>query len=147
MTGDRWVFCAAGHQHWGAYGAAGLFLVADGHVLLQHRVMWSHHGGTWGIPGGALASDETAAVGALREAIEEAHIDTSAVDLLAEIVDDHGRWAYTTVIARTSHQLAVRPGPESITVEWVPLDEVASFDLHPGFAKTLPTVLARVAAA
>lgn len=98
-----------------------------------------------GIPGGALASGETAAVGALREANEEAHIDTSTVDVLAEIVDDHGRWTYTTVIARASHQLAVRHGLESIAVQWVPLDDVATFNLHPGFAKTLPRVLARVA--
>ena len=32
-------------------------------VLLQHRAPWSHQGGTWGLPGGARDSHETAEAG------------------------------------------------------------------------------------
>ena len=58
-------------------GAAGL-LLRDRHdgvdrVVLQHRAWWSHQGGTWGIPGGARDSDETAVAAALRESAEEAN--------------------------------------------------------------------------
>src|SRR3712207_9520205 len=52
---DGWVTCALGHRHWGRVGAAGLLVHragADGpELLLQHRAVWSHHGGTWGTPG------------------------------------------------------------------------------------------------
>src|SRR3978361_1421771 len=72
---DGWTTCALGHRHWGLVGAAGLLLhragAAGTEVLLQLRVEWSHHGGTWGTPGGALHPKESAADGALREAGEE----------------------------------------------------------------------------
>ena len=56
--GDGWTRCAQGHRHWGIYGAAGLLLRHDDRILLQHRALWSHHGGTWGVLGGARNSDE-----------------------------------------------------------------------------------------
>src|SRR3954447_14141738 len=72
---DGWTTCALGHRHWGRAGAAGLLLHRSGphgeEVLLQHRAVWSHHGGTWGTPGGALHTGEPAHVGALREVREE----------------------------------------------------------------------------
>ena len=74
LSTDGWAFCALGHRHWGRAGAAGLLLHragADGcEVLLQHRARWSHHGGTWGTPGGALHHGERASEGALREVRE-----------------------------------------------------------------------------
>lgn len=52
--GDAWVVTDSGEKFWGVYGAAGLLAVDPQRgVLLQHRVGWSHFGGTWGIPGGA----------------------------------------------------------------------------------------------
>jgi 8-oxo-dGTP diphosphatase len=49
--GNGWVVCAAGHRHWGRFGAAGL-LISDGfNVLLQHRAAWTHEGDTWAVPG------------------------------------------------------------------------------------------------
>src|SRR3712207_9397511 len=72
---DGWVTCALGHRHWGRVGAAGLLVHragADGpELLLQHRATWSHHGGTWGTPGGALHAGESPEHGALREVQEE----------------------------------------------------------------------------
>ena len=75
--GDGWVISERGAHYWGRYGAAGLLLRAplpDGTpaVLLQHRAVWSHQGGTWGLPGGARDSHETPEQTAVREAHEEA---------------------------------------------------------------------------
>src|SRR6201990_2893588 len=75
--GDGWVVSDNGAHYWGGYGAAGLLLRAprpDGTpaVLLQHRAVWSHQGGTWGLPGGARDSHETPEQTAVREAHEEA---------------------------------------------------------------------------
>ena len=77
--GDGWVQCDCGNKHWGLHGAAGLLLVRNGMVLLQHRAPWVHNGDTWGIPGGARDSHEDVIAGALREAIEETGLDPALV--------------------------------------------------------------------
>lgn len=137
--GDGWQRCAAGHQHWGRYGAAGLLVVAVGRVLLQHRAPWSHQGDTWGVPGGARASAETAEQAALREAAEETGLDPRRVTVRSSSVDDHGGWSYTTVLADAPVLLDVHSEDrESTAVRWVPLDEVALLPLHPGFAASWP---------
>ena len=74
--GDGWVISDHGTHHWGRFGAAGLLVRAPRSdnppaVLLQHRAAWSHQGGTWGLPGGALDSHEDPRDAALREAAEE----------------------------------------------------------------------------
>ena len=140
--GDGWTHCAQGHRHWGIYGAAGLLVRhsdPDGgdRVLLQHRALWSHHGGTWGVLGGARNSDETAVHTAAREATEEAGVPPGSYAVVGEHVDDHGGWSYTTVVARADSAFAP-PGltAESIAVEWVPVERMHELPLHPGFAAT-----------
>lgn len=134
-SGDGWTICAAGHRHWGLFGAAGLLLVHDGKVVLQHRAPWTHQGDTWGIPGGARDSHEDAVTAALREAREEASLSGSDVDPIGLYVDDHDGWSYTTVVARATGP--VRPyaaNAESVTVRWHAAADVATLPLHPGFA-------------
>ena len=66
-SGDGWVELPDGRRFWGRAGAAGLLAVTpDDEVLLQHRVAWSHFGGTWGLPGGARDVGESSIDGALR---------------------------------------------------------------------------------
>jgi 8-oxo-dGTP diphosphatase len=139
--GDGWVRCERGHRHWGRYGAAGLLLrdLDTGRVMLQHRAVWSHHGGTWGLPGGARDSHESAVQTALREAGEEAGLTASVVRPTGILVDDHGGWSYTTVVAEPA--TPVEPGAtggESIEVRWVGTAEVDRLPLHPGFADRWP---------
>jgi 8-oxo-dGTP diphosphatase len=143
--GDGWTQCSLGHRHWGTYGAAGLLLVAPGPVvLLQHRVSWSHHGDTWGVPGGARGATETAVETAFREAREETGLDTSALVSLDELVDDHGGWTYTTVVASTETELPVHAlDRESTDVRWVLVDGVLDLPLHPGFSGTWPELRTR----
>ncbi len=144
--GDGWVQCAEGHRHWGRYGAAGLLLVApDGEgtlcVLLQHRAAYSHHGDTWGVPGGARDPHETAEQAALRETAEETGLDVAGVTVTGSALDDHGGWSYTTVLGRAASLLDVHALDwESTAVAWVPLDEVERHVLHPGFAASWPLV-------
>ncbi|HEY2220875.1 NUDIX hydrolase [Actinomycetospora sp.] len=135
-NGDGWVHCAQGHRHWGRFGAAGLLVTAEERLLLAHRAFWSHHGGTWGIPGGARDGAETAHDAALREAAEETGLDAAVVVVRGETVDDHGGWSYTTVHAGlTVPPPALEPTDgEATELRWVPLGEVDDLDLHPGFA-------------
>jgi 8-oxo-dGTP pyrophosphatase MutT (NUDIX family) len=144
--GDGWTQCALGHRHWGRYGAAGLLVAAPGPtVLLQHRAFWSHHGDTWGVPGGARGSTETAVETALREAFEETGLSNDGVEVVDELVDDHGGWTYTTVLARAGSELPVHAlDQESTDVRWVMLPEVEALPLHPGFAGTWPALRLRL---
>jgi 8-oxo-dGTP pyrophosphatase MutT (NUDIX family) len=141
---DGWAFCARGHRHWGRAGAAGLLLYRDGdqgpEILLQHRAWWSHHGGTWGTPGGALHHGEPADVGALREVHEELGLTAADLVLGTHSVDDHGGWAYTTVLARPARPIdaaELRLDGESDGVAWVPLADLDEVELHPGLAASL----------
>ncbi|MEU8175171.1 NUDIX hydrolase [Microbispora hainanensis] len=144
--GDGWALCALGHQHWGLYGAAGLLTVhhtLDGmpYVLMQKRAWWSHHGGTWGLPGGACDSHEDAIAGALREAREEAALDSELVRVRGLYVDDHGGWSFQTVIAEAEGLLDASPANgESADMRWVAADEVPARELHPGFADSWPRI-------
>jgi 8-oxo-dGTP diphosphatase len=143
--GDGWVISDGGAHYWGRYGAAGLLLRAprpDGTpaVLLQHRAVWSHQGGTWGLPGGARDSHETPKDTALREAREEAGLRAERLAVRATMVTDEvsgiggTHWTYTTVVADADELLHTVPNRESTELRWVGEDEVAALPLHPGFA-------------
>lgn len=117
----------------------------EGWVLLQHRAPWSHHGGTWGVPGGArLSPVESAEQAALRELTEEIRLDIDGLSVTGEHSDDHGGWTYTTVLGRLGERrLAVPAAAETSDAQWVPTGRVTSLPLHPGFAATWP-VLSRL---
>lgn len=140
--GDGWVMSDRGVHYWGKYGAAGLLLRApraDGTpaVLLQHRAIWSHQGGTWGLPGGARDSHETPEQTAVREAAEEAGLSADRLTVRGTVVTATASgtaWTYTTVIADADGLLDTVPNRESAELRWVAEEEVANLRLHPGFA-------------
>ncbi|KHK99119.1 NTP pyrophosphohydrolase [Microbacterium mangrovi] len=134
--GDAWVVAPSGERYWGRYGAAGLLLIdAERRILMQHRVEWSHFGGTWALPGGARHEGETARDAALREAGEEAGVPADAAAVRAMHIFDLGYWSYATVIADVRYPFEPRvTDPESNALEWVAVDAVDDLPLHPGFA-------------
>ncbi|MGV8872713.1 MAG: NUDIX hydrolase [Rhodococcus sp. (in: high G+C Gram-positive bacteria)] len=155
--GDGWVVGENGSRHWGKHGAAGLLLRApsdfgrsstgpsDGSepmVLLQHRALWSHQGGTWALPGGARDSHESTEHAAVREAHEEAGIGADQLCVRSERITASvaSGWSYTTVIADTDHLLTTVPNGESTELRWVPESIVADLPLHPGFASSWPSL-------
>ena len=99
---EHFVVCSRGCKHWGAHGAAGVLLRGpqDRYLLVQ-RGLRTHQGGTWSVPGGAALQGEDPFDAALREADEEMGT-LPVVTPVREHRDDHGGWAYVTVVAEVS---------------------------------------------
>ncbi|MCW2286931.1 NUDIX domain-containing protein [Leucobacter luti] len=136
-AGDAWVTASDGGRYWGRFGAAGLlaFDPARNAILMQHRVTWSDHGDTWGIPGGARHEHESAIAAGIREAQEEAGVPDNVMIPRFTHVLDRGGWTYTTLIADVAVPFEPEiTDPESHALAWVPLDEVEDLELHPAFA-------------
>jgi 8-oxo-dGTP diphosphatase len=142
--GNAWVVSAIGNRYWGRYGAAGLLLRAPQPngapaILLQRRAIWSHQGGTWGVPGGARDSHETPEQAAIREAREETGVRPDQFIVRASVITATPfgtRWTYTTVIADAAELLPVVGCAESAELRWVPEGDVADLRLHPGLAES-----------
>lgn len=140
--GDGWVVAADGEPRWGIYGAGGLLLrhtdsTGVTRYFLARRSPHVHHGGTWGIPGGALRRDETAEDGARREAQEEFG-DLPAYTVAEVIVEDAGGWSYSTVVADVAEPVGLQPRRwEHTWARWVTLAEMADLMLHPDLAEML----------
>ena len=104
---------------------------------MQERSIWSHHGGTWGLPGGARDSHEDAVTTALREAEEEAALDSAHLRVQGVYRDDHGGWSFETVLASADRLVEVSPANnESSDLRWLRPEALADLKLHPGFAAT-----------
>ena len=145
--GNGWTTCGQGHRHWGRFGAAGLLAFAPDEgqtcVLLQRRSWWGNHGGTWGPPGGARDSHESAVTAALREAEEECAMPADAVSVTGIFRDDHDGWSYQTVTAAAPRPFPVRAvSSETSQASWVAAEDVEALDLHPGFAEQWPVLRA-----
>ncbi|WNZ09148.1 NUDIX hydrolase [Streptomyces sp. 11x1] len=128
--------------HWGPHGAAGLLLRQGPRFLLQRRSWRVHHGRTWSIPGGALKSGESPWDGARREFAEELG-SVPAVCPVRTFVDDHGGWAYHTVVADVVELFGRHGGDgEGAAHRWCTPAEIDSLRLHPGFAAAWPQLIA-----
>jgi 8-oxo-dGTP pyrophosphatase MutT (NUDIX family) len=135
------VRCGRGHLHSGRYGGAGLLVyyhdtAGPPYVLLQQRALWGPGGGTWGLFGGGRHRDEDAVAAALRETAEECTLEVSAVWLHGVLSDDHGGWAFHTVVGSLAERAVVRPASmESKDAAWVRADEVEGMRLFGPFAE------------
>ncbi|MDY5128622.1 Maf family nucleotide pyrophosphatase [Actinotignum urinale] len=103
-------------------------------VLLQLRSLWSHSGGTWGFPGGAVNWSETPWEGASREFEEETSISPSILKPVGEYVLDHNDWQYSTFVAQCPDGVEAIKDKESSELRWVNIDDVETLPLLPSFA-------------
>jgi 8-oxo-dGTP pyrophosphatase MutT (NUDIX family) len=144
---ERYHRCDRGHWHWGTAGAAGVLFRAGDRFLLQHRAPWVQDGGSWGIPGGASSEGEDVVTGALREAAEEGAMPTFLHATGARVVtDDHGGWAYRTVVVDVPAEFAPSGSQDGETGEggyaWLTVEEMSRLRLHRGFAATMSATTA-----
>jgi len=128
-----WATCSNGHAHWGRRGAAGLLVARGGRALLQLRAGWSHQGGTWSIPGGAVERGESSVQAALREAEEELGLAADSIEVRGSYVATCGGWTYETVMAVPLRTLELANLAESNDHRWVPAGNVDDLPLHPAF--------------
>jgi 8-oxo-dGTP diphosphatase len=142
-SGDGFIVAADGQPRWGRFGAAGVLVRhvdGDDHwYFVARRSEYTHRGGTWAIPGGALDEGETPLDGALREFAEEIGIEL-ADHIVAEVHQgDHGGWSYWTVVVDVTERF---PEPTSLQWEtadarWVKREELLELELFDAFAVTL----------
>ncbi len=79
----------------------------------------------------------------MREVAEETGLDLTGARELTRLVDDHGGWSYTTIVAWAELSVGMTEPVlvgEQQGLTWVGLDEVAHLPLHPGFADAWPQV-------
>ena len=143
VDGDGWTRCALGHRHWGATGRPGCCSGTATRCCCSTGRVWSHHGGTWGLLGGARHRGETAEQAAAREAAEEAGSTPARYTVIGQYVDDHGGWSYTTVVGRApTAGAAGRAHRGDRRGALGAADELPELPLHPGFAATWDRVRA-----
>jgi len=144
-------------RYWGPSGA-GYFLICleDNTILLLRRANWVGQGGTWGIPGGALAEgyydDHSPQIPgfslrdfhkhARREVIEELG-SCPPVKLLERTAYVSGKWKFVTFIVSITKEEKARWTPtitfkdkEHVDARWFPIDKPPR-PLHFGVAYTL----------
>lgn len=144
-SGDAFVRVADGSLRWGRYGAAGLLVrhvdaATDAtSYFVALRSGHTHMGGTWAVPGGALAWGESPVEAAMREFREEVGLDVPSLAIASIHEDDHGGWSYWTVVADVAEQfpLPTTINWETAEVRWVPHAELGSLSLLPPFRATL----------
>lgn len=142
-SGDGFVEASRGGLRWGIYGAAGVLVRhrdTDGDwYFLARRSEYTHRGGSWGIPGGALDYGEEPLAGALREFAEEVGALAVTYEVAHTYVDDHGGWTYTTIVVDVAERF---PVPRTLTWEtaeaaWVPAAKLKELILFDAFEETL----------
>ena len=142
-SGDGFVMAGDGQPRWGRFGAAGVLVrhvEGDDHwFFLARRSEFTHRGGSWAIPGGALNEGETPLAAALREFAEEIGNVLPDHTVVHVHESDHGGWSYWTVVV----DVAERFEPpttlhwETADTRWVHRDELTEFELFDAFAATL----------
>lgn len=137
---DQWTVCESDHVHWGAYGAAGLLLsyAPNGEprsYLLQQRSKSVDHGGTWGMPGGAMRKGESPEGTARREAEEEIGPLPPYRVTGIDAQDCGGGWNFYIVSATVDKPFDAFCVRETDATGWFTREDMRSLKLHPDFSK------------
>lgn len=142
-SGDGFVIAGDGQPRWGRFGAAGVLVrhvEGDDHwYFLARRSEYTHRGGTWAIPGGALNEGEPPLDGALREFMEEIGLQLADHTVAHTHESDHGGWSYWTIVVDVDERFdppAVLHW-ETADCRWVHRTELGDLELFDAFAATL----------
>ena len=142
-SGDGFLILADGSRRWGIFGAAGVLVrYTDDEgpwYFVALRSDWTHQGGTWAVPGGAIDEGETAIEAALREFEEEIGDLIGEFEVAHVHVDDHGGWSYTTVIIDVPEPFRppVNLHWETAAAGWASAHQLAELPLFGAFRNTL----------
>ncbi len=142
-SGDGFITAGDGQPRWGRFGAAGVLVRhvdGDDHwFFLARRSAYTHRGGSWAIPGGALDEGESPVEGALREFAEEIGSELPSHTVVHVHESDHGGWSYWTVVVDVAERFPVPTAFhwETADARWVRREELAQLELFDAFATTL----------
>lgn len=142
-SGDGFIVAGDGQPRWGRFGAAGVLVrhvEGDDHwYFLARRSEYTHRGGSWAIPGGAIDEGETPLAGALREFVEEIGMELADPVVVDIHQSDHGGWSYWTVIVDVPERFALPTelNWETDDVAWVRRADLRELELFDAFAETL----------
>ncbi len=126
--------------------AAGAIVFRDGAVLLVKRGQEPNRG-RWSIPGGSLEVGETVEQAAARETLEETGVEVRplrTVDV-REYVGREGsgriRWHYVLIDVLCEYRSGEpKPASDAENARFVPLRELAEYDIAPTAVETLERV-------
>lgn len=119
-----------------------------GHLLLIHKT----DNDLWALPGGGHDIGEAIADTVVREVREETGIDVAPTGILGIYSDPRHVMAYDDGEVRQQFSILfetrtlggeLRTSSESKEVRWVPLEEVATLDMHPSMQKRIEHYLER----
>lgn len=145
----RMVTDSHGLRHWGQYGGAGVLVRhtdenGTKRYFMQQRAKHVDQGGTWSTPGGGIDPGESVTDAAHREVQEEIGDIPVPLTHSHTVTADYGDWKYHTVVMDSPERF-VPGGSGSHAHEdagngWYTADEIGKMPLHPGFARSWPTV-------
>jgi 8-oxo-dGTP diphosphatase len=101
--------------------------------LLQQRSYSVDHGGTWGIPGGAIRAGESPEMAARREAAEEIGPVPPVRVTSIGVQECDGGWKFYIVSADVDREFCAFCVRETEATGWFTREEMKSLRLHPDF--------------
>jgi hypothetical protein len=114
--------------------------LVGGNGLLHLRAGWTHGRVAHGhflVAHLTHTKVSATAAAAAREALEEAGTDLQLLERKTSFLDDHGNWRYDTVTAHTCGDAgAYEDNAKSEDLQWLPIDDVAHYELHLGLRPT-----------
>lgn len=117
----------------------GAVIICDGRILLEKR-KYDPGRGRWSIPGGLVDLGEKVEEAVIREVKEETALDVDNpehIDVVNNVVlDEKGRVKYHFIIIDFFVKLKgglLKAASDAAELEWVPLNEVESYDLTKTF--------------
>lgn len=113
--------------------AVGAIVVHDGALLLVRRRR-PPAAGKWSVPGGRVERGEQLRDAVAREVHEETGLVVKVGELAGRVerIDDEHHFVILDFFASVKGATAVAAGDDAADARWVPLADVASFDLVDG---------------